>query len=71
MICPKCGAKMSPLWPKPLPPEKRFRRFCRAFLVIITFGMCFQIPKLLGICPKPIGRCPKCLYETDTWDPDY
>ncbi len=71
MICPKCGTKMTPLWPKSLPPSKKLRRFCRAVLIISTLGMCYQIPKMLGICPKPIAKCPNCLYESDSWDPDF
>lgn len=59
MICPKCGGRMSSSWPKK--PN--------LFLIIITFGLCYTIPKLLGLPKnKPLAICQNCSYKSDKWE---
>lgn len=59
MICPKCGSAMRTTWPKN--PN--------LFFIIITLGLCYTIPLLLGLPKQKIlARCPNCGYESEKWE---
>lgn len=62
MICPKCKGRMIATWPKK--PNW--------LLMIITLGLCYQVPLLLGLPKKrPLAICSNCGFESDKWEATY